>query len=246
MRGISETFYPQGSLGSSFVNLLDGHVNFQVTSPLFYAQLVRYAHLSEFFTTCFLTSTPENQTFFVSDPQNFLRIFEIQASQMRAADNFNPRSILEADFPLDSIRWRFLRWLRNSCWKSSSTYSSPQAREWNAHDIRAFSFSALDQFCMRDSDRYAASRYRKAVTKVLASDLIAFGQPALIDALYLAIRLLWLWVFVQSTASTRCLLHHSAPVETEIMGCPIEHLPASKIVLGLLGTHAWWALERIF
>lgn len=246
MHGISETFYPQGSLDSSFVNLPDGPIEFQVTSPLFYAQLVRFAHLSEFFTTSFLASTSENQTFLVSDPQNFLKVFETQASQMLAANKPDRRSTLEMVYSFDSIRWRFLRWLRNNCWKSSSTHFPARAREWIAHDIRAFSFSALDQFSMRDFDKHAASRYRKAVTKVLASDLIAFGQPALIDAFYLVIRLILLWVFVQSAADTSCFLHRSALVETELVGSLVEYLPTSRTVLGLLGTHAWWALGLLF
>lgn len=245
MRGIPETFHPQGLSDSSFVNLLDDPVDFRVTSPLFYAQLVRYVHLSEFFTTSFLASTPGNQTFYVSDPQNLLKIIETQASQMLAAGKCNRCSILEKESCLDFIRWRFLRWLRNKCWKSSSTHPFPQAREWSAHDIRAFSFSALDQFSMRNSDRRTESRYRKSVTKMLASDLIAFGQPALIDTFYLAIRIIFLWAFVQSAARTSYLLHHSTPVETRIVGSLTDYLPASRTVLGLLGMHAWWALGHI-
>ena len=244
MRKNPETFYPRAIANSSSTNSLDSTIDFQVMSPLFYAQLARYAHLSEFFTTSFLASTLGNQTFFVSDPQNFLKIFGTQISKMHAAGI--RCSILEMDFRLDSIRWRFLRWLRNNCWKSSSTHSSPQAWEWSAHDIRTFSFSPLDQFSMRSSDKQAASRYRRAVMKVLASDLIAFGQPALVETFYLAIRIIFLWVFVRSAACTHCLLHCSVPVEIEIVGSLAEHSGASTIVLGLLGTHAWWALGHAF
>ena len=243
MSSITETFHPRGSSYSLSGNSFDNAIDFQVTSPLFYTQLVRYAHLTEFFTTSLLASTPENQTFFVSDSQRFLALFDSQASQMLAVGI--PCSKLHRNYRLDSILWNFVKWLRNHRSKTSSMNSSTKIIERRAQDIRTFSLSALDLFSMKYSDGQAPSQYRRAVMKVLASDLIAFGQPALIDAFYTATRVILLWFFVQSATSTTSLLDRSALAETEIERSTTGYLGASRTVLGLIATHTWCALAHL-
>lgn len=243
MSSITETFHPRGSSDSPSVNSFENAIDFQVTSPLFYTQLVRYAHLTEFFTTSLLASTPENRIFFVSDSQRFLTLFDSQAIQIFAVGN--PCSNLQRKYRLDSMHWHFLKWLRNHRSKTSYNNSSKKVIECRAQDIRTFSLSALDLFSMRDSDGHASSQYRRAVIKVLASDLIAFGQPALIDAFYTATRVILLWFFVQSATRTISLLGRSALAETEIERSQTIYLGVSRTVLGLIATHTWCALAYL-
>lgn len=239
-----EIFHHHGSLGPPSNAPLTATIDFKVTSPLFYTQLVRYAHLTEFFSTSILTTAPEAQTFFISDPQKLLRLFEMQMDQNRWQGKEGLK--LDRNSHVLNLRWRFLRWLRAFCSSSSSDCTSRQSLDWKIHDIRALPLSELDQFVMQHSERRLASQYRRAVVKVIASNLIAFGQPALIDTFSFAVRISLLWAFVR-VASSRYLFSHHDPTREADLQIPIaRYWPALRAAFGLLGLHFWAALENIW
>ncbi|KAL8955554.1 MAG: hypothetical protein Q9193_006641, partial [Seirophora villosa] len=146
-------------------------IEFKVTTPLFYARLARHAYISEFLSNEILTADDnKDRTFHVSHPRHFVHLFE----EKEAAEETSAlRQPLDYIRPLERAQWTFLHWLRRHCSKSTARSQT---------DIRHLNFSPLDTFAMRHEPPEQAARYRRAVQKMLLSDVLACGYPEVLDA----------------------------------------------------------------
>lgn len=91
-----------------------------------------------------------------------------------------------------------------------------------------------------------ANRYRKAVVKLLFSDIITFGQPILLGALDSAICIVLCYIFVETIGAA---LSQIAGAEAGIAikdDTPYGYAPLVELVLGCSGVHLWWAFKEMF
>lgn len=244
MTGDPQVFYPSHVAQSQTECENHRYLDLKVTTPLFYSYLIRFAHLLEFFTKTLLTAAPESQSFYVSDATTFVDLFKLQASQ-DCYSNASPYCLRMQSF-LDRQRWRFLRLLRKRSQVKRLLTSSSKAPEQTAQDIHSFPFSPLDRFAMQSADVFMASRYRRAVIRILASDIVALGQPALIDAFYAVIRILLCWIFVQDMRTAGILFFNSVWLGKNTDNPQGHYWEVMNILLGLCGIHLWWGLKKIF
>lgn len=244
MTGPPQVFRPSHLTQPQSEIQIQHYLDLKVTSPLFYSHIVRFAHLPEFFTKSLLTAAPESQTFYVSDATTFVTLFKLAASQ-DCSNNDSPHCLSTHSF-LDRQRWRFLRLLRARSQMSRPFASSTGMPEQTAQDIRSFPFSPLDMFAMQSADAYMASRYRRAVIKTLASDIVALGQPGLIDAFDTVIRILLCWFFVRGMRTAVVLLFNGVWMGENTYDSQGDHGGFLNLLFGLCGLHLWWGLKRVF
>ena len=237
MSSVPETFLPlhlRDSICPTLEELSTEAIDLKIVTPLFYRHLIRYNHISEFITRSLITLPAKSQTFYISNPQILLsllstrqQLFELKNSSLRLSR-------------LDLLRWRYLRWLRSLFSGSRATIVSPQGTTSIVHDIRPFPLSTLDEFAQQMQDRDSANAYRRAVTKLLLSDVIAFGQAGLIDVLDLLTRVTLNLVFIQ-------YLGLSLPLMVATADGKQSHVPATIVtILGCSGVHLWWAFKAMF
>ena len=210
-------------------------VTFKITSPLFYAQVARCTSILEFMRVALLKQGPNSSTFHTSRPDLLAKLFE---QSLRAV------SLLKM-WPA----WKAALADKNAALLDASRLAStlvPNRLRWlPIHLLRRLP-SRSHQFALSDLDAYAAylprtdgpkvRAYRKAVLKMLLSDYLAFGMPALIDAA-LWITKIWLcWLCVQSFDGllSLCSGHRQLTV-TEV----------GKVVMGFLGVHLRWGLGEV-
>ncbi|KAL8700674.1 MAG: hypothetical protein Q9201_005329 [Fulgogasparrea decipioides] len=166
-----------------------GTAELKITTPLFYARLARHSHISEFLAKELFMSDDKDRTFYLSHPQPFFQLFDkaVTKSAKRLPDLSNGSS------KLDRLRWQFLHWLRNHTHQSQQQHHQQFTK---IEDIRTFSFSPLDLWAMYQTPIVQAQQYRTVVTKILLSDMIAFGYPEVLDAAGYVLRVLVSWVSV--------------------------------------------------
>ena len=206
----------------------------KITSPLFYSQLVRHSHITDFITSALLTVPAESQTFYVSDPQLFLKLFDIGSKAPRL------KEILLPHLAVDSLRWRFLHWLRDFSPRALATSTSAHITR-TIQDIRPFPLPMLDEFAQRSNNKDMANSYRKAVVRLLVSDMVTFGQPAILDAIDWLIRIVLCYTFVQSLHSS---ILQVATTDDWTQGDFYPRADSMKALLGCAGVHVWWALKE--
>ena len=153
-----------------------GTIDFKATTPLFYTRLVRHAHISEFLAQEILEDDEKNRMFHVSDARAFLELFEVSSKTVSLPMSSSPRSLAER------LRWGFLYWLRNHRPPFFQTQQQQQRPSTRTNDIRSFGFSSLDLFAMNHVSAEQATKYRSVATKILVSDMVAFGYPEVLDA----------------------------------------------------------------
>lgn len=218
----------------SFAEALD----LNIVSPLFYSNLVRHSHITEFIMNSLLTTPANAQTFYVSDYQAFIRLFDARPRMPGPKENPLPRSAI------DALRWQFLHRLRNLCPRTHTTSAAAQTATRAVQDIRPFPRSMLDEFAQRSKDTGMASRYRKAAVKLLMSDMITFGQPAVLDALDWLIRVVLCFTFVRSLSlSTSQVAKTGDGMHSDLSS---QYADLLKAVPGFAGTHLWWAFKALF
>ena len=152
-------------------------VTLQVLTPAFYADFVRYAHIVEAVSRLLLCPEEKERMAWVSDPKLLPLIFEEFTHEKGGKAPHTPQ---QHHHRLGKYRWSLLRRLRRA-----PTVSTPLAESNAAKvlDIRYFPFSSLDRFIMASEDLpQKKEQYRKSAMKVLLSDWIAFGEPALLTA----------------------------------------------------------------
>ncbi|KAL9007536.1 MAG: hypothetical protein Q9173_007218 [Seirophora scorigena] len=198
-------------------------IQFKVTTPLFYARLARHSHISEFISNEILTADDKDRTFHVSHPRPLLHLFEEEAAETLAPSALLPvrRRPLDHNRRLSTSHkralWSFQHWLRRHCSSSSSSSSRHRSTAGpkevtrspttSQTDIRYLGFSQLDLFAMQHEPTHQAARYRRAVQKMLLSDVLAFGHPEVLDAVSYVLRVVLSYVFVRGVRSVwECVL----------------------------------------
>ena len=209
-------------------------VTFKVTSPLFYAQVARCTSIPEYIKVAVSRPDPQAATFYTSHPDLLAKAFENPLSidsisrmkppkaMLTGKDAVHPRAItLEPVSLLNRLRWLAIRLHRR--------FPSPS----HPHPL-----SHLDAYALSLPSTHAPKvrAYRKAVLKMLLSDSVAFGMPAVIDVALWFIRIWLCWLCVQSSHALMGLWKEP------------EHLTAvriGKVVMGCLGVHLWWGVGEL-
>lgn len=241
MSSVPEMFFPLHHRDSVCPYLEESStevIDLKIVTPVFYRHLIRYSHISEFITRSLITLPANSQTFYISDPQVFLGLL---STRLRLFESKNNSLRLSR---LDLLRWRCLQWLRSLFPKSRATIVSPQGTKSIVQDIRSFPLSMLDEFAQQSQDRDSANAYRRAVTKLLLSEVITFGQPGLIDAIDLLVRVMLNLVLIH-------YLGLSLPLRVETADGIQGHVPDTgatvvRAILGCSGVHLWWAFKALF
>ena len=242
MSPTSETFFPRqlrDSPRTPSEHSSKEAIELKIATPLFYSNVVRHSHISEFITSSLLTLPPNAQTFYTSNPQALLDLFDTRPRPLGLKNSLQQQSTAKK-----SLRWRFLRWLRNLFPQTHTTIVSPHSPARKMQDIRPFPLSPTDVFAQQSQDLEMANRYRKTVVKLLISDIVAFGQPILLDALDYAICIALCYIFVKSIGATISQIVGKGI----IMNDGTLHDPAAlvKLVLGCSGVHLWWGFKEMF
>ena len=241
MSSVPEMFFPLHLRDSVCPHLEESSteaIDMKIVTPLFYRHLVRYSHISEFITRSLIILPTESQTFYISDPQVFLGLF---SNGLRLLESKNSSLRLSR---LDLLRWRFLQWLRSFPPRSHATIVSPQGTKAIVQDIRAFPLSMLDEFAQQSQDRDISNAYRRAVTKLLLSDVIAFGQPGVLDALDWLVRIMLNLVFIHYLGLS---LSHRVDTADGIQGnFPDRCATVVRTILACSGVHLWWTFKAMF
>lgn len=190
-------------------------IEIKVTTPLFYARLARYSHISEYLSKELLQDDESDRAFYVSDPHSILQLLEASAKMEETVPSASPINRFSVT---DRILWRFLQWLRNHVRPSVRQPHRP-----NHVDIRHFGLSQLDRHALRCDRLDQARLYRQVVTKLLLSDIVAFGQPEILDGASYIIRvtlsyilvhaLRMFWASILDSAGTRTRMCYSAEQE---------------------------------
>lgn len=213
-----------------------GSVAFKITSPLFYDQISRCPSVSKYVevalskpdagTATFHTSHPELLAKIFKQPSSVIELFKmwpwwnvslVEASRMLWETSFLP--------PPTSLLHR-LRWLPIHLLRRLPSQSHNAA------------LSDLDTCAVHllTTDAPKARAYRKAVLKMLLSEYVALGSPAVIDiALWIArIWLCWL-----------CVLSFDGLVGLCNGDARFTMAEVAKVVMGCLGVHLWWGLGEM-
>lgn len=230
-------------------DILRDPVTFKITSPLFYAQIARCTSISEYVKMALSKSDPGTDTFHTSHPDLLVKLFQESPSvcnlhkiwprhKAPSTDNlavgYHPSSpasqqksspwvpIYATTSPLNSLRWSPIHLLRRL------PSSSSQPSSLLDLDLSAVHLSITDAPKVR--------AYRKAVIKMLVSDHVAFGMPALIDAALWAVRIWLCW---------RCVLSFDGLVALCNRPTQWSINEVAKVVMGCLGVHLWWAFGEV-
>ena len=185
---------------------------FKITTPLFYAHLARHSHISEFLAKEILNEDDKTRTVYISrSPQTVLSLFDDTAPP-----NIPPCLPIHTHF-----RTSVLLTLRRLTRKPK--------------DNRYLPLSLLDKYIIQHHLEINVPAYTRAVTKLLASDILAFGVPEIMDAVFWLVRAMLCWVHVMAvkTALLQGIWTESADVKM-IKGW------GWGLMLGLVAVHGWW------
>ena len=210
-------------------------VTFKVSSPLFYAQVARCTSILEFIkialskpdsgAVTFHTSHPDLLTKALGEPSRTFTLFEMWP--WWKADSADKHAVLLDACPLapTSLLDR-LRWVPTHLFRRLPSPS------------HQYALSDLDACAVHlpSADALKVRAYRKAVLKMLLSDYVAFGMPAVIDAALWITRLWLCWLCVQSFDGLVGLCNGHRQLTVAEIG---------KVAMGCLGVHLWWGLGEV-
>ena len=197
------------------------HITFKITTPLFYARLARHSHISEFLSSEILHEDDKTRTVYVSrNSEAILSLFDGNCSTIN-----RPEHTTRKPSPLARLRSSLLHFLRHLTRKHN--------------DIRHLPLTLLDRFTIQYPYETNATAYRRAVNKLLASDMLAFGVPEILDTVFWFIRALLCWMHV---VTVKAML---------IRGVWVNGAEAKGIEGWSLGTalgwavlHGWWMIRE--
>lgn len=210
-------------------------VTFKVTSPLFYAQIARCASILVYIKTALSKPDPGAATFHTSRPDLLAKLFEESPSVLNLFAMWPWWKIILSDkhaMALDSPSLApasslgRLRWVLVHLFRRLPSRSHPYA------------LSDLDAYAVHlpSTDAPKVRAYRKAALKMLLSDYVAFGMPAVIDAALWTIKIWLCWLCVRSFDGLVGLCNgHRQLTVTEV----------GKVVIGCMGVHLWWGLGEV-
>lgn len=214
-------------------------VTIKILSPAFYTRFVQYAHPSELIDNELLAGEEEERTFWVSDLEVTSQLFG-KTKKIESAKK--PSEHLRG---LDRARWAILKNLRTSPKNHSQNTSSkstvhPTAR---ATDIRTMPLSPLDKFVISHCTSADVRQYGRVVSKLLLSDLIAFGLPNILDLGDLLIRLVLCNLAVYDIRETfKSNFRSAISLSDHLLSIPAE---LALLVCSYNSLHIW-ALIRYF
>lgn len=210
-------------------------VTFKITSPLFYAQVACFASIHEYFENRLSKMDSGATTFHTSHPDLLTKLFE---SSPRAFNPFQPwpwqkaalvskdAAHLDASPLPPTPRLTLLRWIPIHLLRRLPSSS------------HHYALSDLDTCAVHlpltDAPKVCA--YRTAVLKLLLSDYLAFGMPALIDAVLWIVRIWLCWLCVKSFDGVIRLCNGRRPLTVYEVG---------KVVMGCLGVHLWRGVGQV-
>lgn len=210
-------------------------MTFKITSPLFYAQVARCSSILEYIKAALSNPDPEIAIFHTSHPDLLIQVFEETPNAFTLSNTWPWRNAAPGDkntllpdasplaptSPLDRLRWVPIHLFRR--------FPSPSHH---------YALSDLDACAVHlsSTDLQQGRAYRKAVLKMLLSDYVAFGMPALIDAALWVIRIWLCWLCVQSFDGLVGLCNGHRRVNVAEVG---------KVAMGCLGVHLWRGLGEV-
>lgn len=214
-----ETFTPYALRDNQ--NTQHDIIDFKITSPLFYAQVARYAAIHDYFKLSPSKVDPEAATFHTSHPDLLDKLFKTppNASIKPASadkDTLHP----DRSSPTPTPQLNLLRWIPIHLLRRIPSPSHPSA------------FSDLDT-CAMHLPTTNGRAYRKAILKLLLSDYLAFGMPAVIDAALWIVRIWLCWLCVRSFDGVVGLCDGDRQSTLFEVG---------KVGVGCLGVHFWRGL----
>ncbi|KAF6218512.1 hypothetical protein HO133_005861 [Letharia lupina] len=216
-------------------NMQQSPVNFKITSPLFYAQISRCTSVSEYIKIALSKPDPGAATFHTSHPDLLTKLFEepptvFNLFNMRPwwkAASADKYAVLLDVFSLaPTSLLNLLRWVPIYLFRRLPSPS------------HHYALSDLDACAVHlpGTDAPKVLAYRKAVLKMLLSDYVAFGMPAVIDAALWIVKIWLCWLCVQSFDNLVGLCDGHRQLTVNEVG---------KVVLGCLGVHLWWGLGEV-
>ena len=219
-------------------NMQQGSMTFKITSPLFYAQISRCPSVSEYVEVALSKPDPGTATFHTSHPDLLAKIFKeppsaIELFKMWPWWNVSlleghsflwmlwDKSPLPPTSLLERLRWVSIHLLRRL---PSPSHNS--------------ALSDLDSCAVHlpATDAPKARAYRKAVLKILLSEYVAFGMPAVIDVALWILRIWLCWLCVLSFDGLVALCNGDARFSV---------VEVAKVVMGCLGVHLWWGVGEM-
>lgn len=215
-------------------------IHLKITTPLFYARLARHPPIAELMTSEIQNQDDKTRTLHVSgDPEAILRLFDRTVSPTNSANasftqppdsttptptptpNPSPLTLLPL---LPRLRWSLFLLFK----KFTLNKESPQRR---------LPFSLLDEHVILHQDASGATGYRRAMTKLLASDMLAFGIPEIIDAVSWLVKMMLCYLHVTALKA--------ALVQVGWLECGgLDGTGTCGIPLGGFGVHIWWLLRE--
>lgn len=232
-----------------------GPVTFKITTPLFYAQIARCTSIPDYVKVALSKPDPATATFHTSHPVLLTKLVDASPSvshihnlwpwskipliDQHAAltDESHPSTgspqkhppptpshttMDETPLSLNRLHWLPIHLLRRL------PSSPPQLPTLSDLDACAARLPATDAPKVR--------AYRKAVLKMLVSDYVAFGLPAVIDAALWIVRIWLCW---------RCVLSFDGSVGLYNAHASLSVIEVAKVVLGCLGVHLWRGLGEV-
>lgn len=207
-------------------------VTFKISSPLFYAQVARCPSIHEYVKAALSKLDPGAATFHTSHPDLLTELLEASPNlftcfkiwpwwkatlvdQKPVLQNVSTRAPTSL---LDRFPWILIHILR----RLPSPSHQSALSDLDAHAVH-----------LPSTDAPKVRAYRKAVLKILLSDYVAFGIPAVIDAAFWIIRIWLCWICVLSFDGLVGLCNGQRPLTATEVG---------KVVMGCLGVHLWCCL----
>lgn len=149
-------------------------IEFKPTTPLFYAQIARSSSVLDFLKSAIQEPDRLKSTFYTSHPDELLRIFQEPEQKPHSSTSHSSLRTLPI---ITKARWYPLYLVRIL----SQNVLSP-----------------LDDYAVARADVIKASPYRKAVMKILLSDLLVFGNPEILDGLLWITRIWLCWMCAEA------------------------------------------------
>ena len=217
-------------------NMQQGSVTFKITSPLFYDQISRCPSVSEYVEVALSKPDPGTATFHTSHPGLLAKILKEPPSVIKPFKMWPWWNVSLDDSP--SVLWKTysvlppisllnrLRWLPIHLLRRLPSPSHNSA------------LSDLDSCAVHlpATDAPKARAYRKAVLKMLFSEYIAFGTPAVIDIALWILRTWLCWL---------CVLSFDGLVGLCNGDSRFTVAEVAKVAMGCLGVHLWWGLGEM-
>ena len=165
-------------------------VDITVLTPAFFARFVHYADTMEAFLKEMLCPVEENKTIDVSKPDLLAKIFAGSSGSRLGKHDLT----LTVSDLIDSWRWLRLRALRTPPPPTSYIDTIKGAVGPATPATPQYPFAPIDQYVADKCGRDGVARYRAAVTELFLSNRFALGDPAILHAYDLLVRVALLFV----------------------------------------------------